>query len=83
MTLDIDITDKKGREIIKIISMYPYGRLEIKIDKVFWCSDTIEPEIIDNRPRDRRDTLLKEPSAGDRFRRMSDALGSMVGPPGR
>jgi hypothetical protein len=86
--MDIDITPLKSREIIKILSAYHSGHLEIKFERVFWCSDFAEPdypigtpEIAEANPRRR------PPQGGNQFargfERAADVLGSMVCSPGR
>jgi len=85
--LNLDITDNKANEIIEILEDYPRGHLEIKFERVFWVSNSLEAQSRDNPanlpPGDRRDSLLKQPTVGDRFQKMSDTLGSMMGPPQR
>jgi hypothetical protein len=88
--LDIDITELKSRDLIKIFSMYPSGRIEIKFERVFWCSDYAEPvsqrdmppaEAFDpRRPPQRQNTMNQ---ASRTFEKMGDVLGSMMGPPRR
>jgi len=86
MSFDIDITEKKSRELIKILDLYPYGRLEIKYERVFWCSDSSEPELPRRSPGDspeNRGAPLKKENAHTKLTRSLDALGSMMGSPGR
>jgi len=83
--MDIDVTNLKSRELIKILEIYPYGVLTIKYERVFWCSDYAEPEVKHNpsgaiqqvAPPNQRGNLNKAPQ------RMLDVLGSMMGSPGR
>ena len=83
--MDIDITQLKSKEIVKILQLYPQGHLETKFERVFWCSDYSEPESRENpsgtpylpgvpatRPR--------ENEFNGAMKRMSDTLGSMMGP---
>jgi len=87
MTLDIDITDKKSREIIKILDNYPYGHLEIKFERVFWCSEDSEP--VQTRSHSPGGNPLPGGSPSNQkglhgaFSNMADTLGSMMGPPRR
>lgn len=83
MSLDIDISEKKSREIIQILRNYPQGHLEIKFERVFWSSDYTEPEVTRWNPGespDNRGFPPRKRSAGDVARTMSDTLGSMMGP---
>lgn len=84
--MDIDITDLRSRDILRILQNYPQGHLEIKFERVFWCSDYTEPEL----PREeqvvkafdpRRPPQARGLSGG--FQRAADVLGSMVCAPGR
>ncbi|MCK9430211.1 MAG: hypothetical protein M0R17_09430 [Candidatus Omnitrophica bacterium] len=78
--IDIDITNLKSREIIKILELYSHGSLAIKYERVFWCSDYAEPETRENPvgtppgvpPNQKR----RNP--GEPFQRMADSLGSMI-----
>lgn len=84
--LDIDITDKKTRDIIEILELYPYGHLEIKFERVFWVSDYSEADFPRGSPeyspgRRGGSDPRREPNLGERFHKMADVLGSMVGPP--
>ena len=85
MPLNIDITDLKSREIIRILNMYPYGSLEIKYERVFWVSDSPEPESTRHTPGDAPSERGSPKNVGwdTRFRKMSDTLGSMMGPPAK
>lgn len=81
MGLSIDVTEMKSRDLIRVLQLYPYGGLEIKHERVFWVSDTTEPELPRQSPGEapRRGSPPKE-DWGNRFRKMQDSLGSMVGP---
>lgn len=85
--LDIEITEKKSGEIIDILELYPRGQLEIKYERVFWCSDNTEPRVSRDNPeepsRNRGPSALREPKISERLGAMSDVLGSMMGPPTR
>jgi hypothetical protein len=82
--MNIEISDLRSREIIKILELYPQGHLEIKYESVFWCSDYSEPEpnmrnnpgtppgVPPNQQRNR--------SAAEMTRRAADSLGSMMSP---
>lgn len=82
--MDIDINDLKSKEIVKILSMYPQGHLEIKFERVFWSSDYAEPEIpreTNSPPYPNRGQPAPQNSmqgAARTFKKMSDTLGSMV-----
>jgi len=84
--MDIDITDERAREITKIINMYPQGHLEIKNERVFWCSDHIEP-ITDSpqppmgRGYPQQQSPVQQGKAAKGFNKALDVLGSMMGPP--
>ena len=82
--MDIDITDLRSRELIRLLNNYPQGHLEIKYERVFWCSDYLEPETAstDNGRSGNRPSPYPRGMAGAPQRAL-DALGSMVGPPGR
>lgn len=83
--MDIDITDLKARELIKILNMYNSGHLEIKFERVFWCSDYSEPSMPTN-PAEVFDPRRPLPVSGppkNPFERMGNVLGSMMGPPQR
>jgi len=80
--MDIDITDLKSRDIIKILQNYPQGNLEVKFERIFWCSDYLEPESKDNHagePPTRGGPHNQKPQRA--MERMADTLGSMMGPP--
>lgn len=85
--LQIDITNLKSREIIEVLSLYPYGHLEIKSESVLWISDYIKPSL-DDKP-DLINSLGAERNAprrnasgmqdvNKRLRKMTDVLGSMI-----
>ena len=81
--MNIDLTDLPSREIIKILQNYPSGSLIIKFERVFWASDDSEPVYPRNMPTVPREnggqySKRKELTMGDRFGKMSDALGRMV-----
>ena len=84
--MDIDITDERAREITKIINMYPQGHLEIKNERVFWCSDHIEPITDSPQPPMGRGYPQQQPprqqsgmsNAAQGFKRSLDVLGQMV-----
>ena len=83
--MDIDITDVKSRELIKILSMYPQGHIEIKFERVFWASDYSEPDIPRENPYPSAAPVnpgqprgQPPKSASAPFERMADALGRMV-----
>jgi hypothetical protein len=85
--MDIDVTDVKSRELIKILNLYPQGHLEIKFERIFWSSDYSEPDL----PREEKTMRAFDPrrppqgqgDVGQRFGKMADVLGSMMGPPPR
>jgi hypothetical protein len=86
MTLNIDITDLKSKEIIKILSMYPMGHCEIKYERVFWCSDYAEPSFNNDTPGsafDPRRPPQGKGNIGQAFNKMSDSLASLVQIPSR
>lgn len=86
MGLDIDITDLKSRELIKILTLYPQGHLEIKYERVFWISDYAEPDSAREEPRMNYRAQQGAPqgsSASKPFERMADTLGQMVCMPSR
>lgn len=82
MSLDIDITDKRSEEIIQIMELYPKGHLEIKFERVFWVSVGSGPASRYNPsgapPGSSSNRPIKQVNAG--LQRMSDVLGSMMGP---
>lgn len=84
--MNIDITEMKSRELIRILTLYPYGSLETKHERIFWCSDTSEPEVNRQSPGDnpQRRGSPSKPNQGEewsgRFRKMQDTLGGMMGP---
>jgi len=86
--MDIDLTDLRSKEIIKILENFSHGHIEIKFERVFWSSDYTEPDM----PREERTVRAFDPrrppqgkgTIGQGFERMADTLGSMVcGPPRR
>jgi len=84
--MNIDITDLKSREIIKILSMYPQGKLEIKFERVFWSSDYAEPSLPNESPAsafDPRRPPRGQGNIGQAFNRMGDRLAEMVQIPSR
>jgi hypothetical protein len=88
MSLDIDITDLQSREIAKILNMYPQGHLKINFERVFWCSDYVEPSNADYptspaKAFDPRRPARGSGNIGESFGRMSDTLAGMVQPPQR
>ena len=89
--MDIDITDLTGIEIQRILDNYPRGRLEIKHDRIFWDSQSLEPVSRPNeaarafdpmqpprQPMPQPQGQPQQPDIGQRFARMADTLGSMV-----
>jgi hypothetical protein len=80
--MDIDVTNVKSRELIKILNLYPQGHLEIKFERIFWSSDYSEPDLPRDEPVVRAFDPRRPPqgkgNAGQVFQRMSDTLGSMV-----
>ena len=84
--MDIDISELKSREVIKILELYPQGHLEIKYERVFWCSDYTEPETRYNpkgTPAPGVPIQKKGNAINLAAQRMSDTLGSMMGNPRR
>ena len=84
--MDIDITDLKSREIIKLLTLYNSGHLEIKFERVFWCSDYSEPNL-PTTPTEAYGPMTMRPprpsGASAPFERMADTLGSLVCMPRR
>jgi hypothetical protein len=80
--MDIDVTNTKSRELVKILNLYPQGHLEIKFERIFWSSDYSEPDLPRDEPVVRAFDPRRPPqgkgNAGQAFQRMSDTLGSMV-----
>ncbi len=86
--MDIDITDLTGYEIQTILANYPKGKLEIKHDRIFWDSQSLEPVPRPNEaampylqqqpPRQPIPQPNRGNEIGDRFAKMADTLGSMV-----
>jgi hypothetical protein len=80
--MNIDITDLKSRDIIKILQSFSQGHLEIKFERIFWSSDYSEPDL----PREESSVRAFDPrrppqgkgGVGKSFERMADTLGSMV-----
>ena len=86
MSMNIDVTELKSREIIKILSMYPQGHLEIKFERVFWSSDYAEPSLPNDTLAsafDPRRPPQGKGNIGQAFNRMSDRLADMVQIPRR
>lgn len=84
--MNIDVTDLKSKEIMKILSMYPMGHLEIKFERVFWCSDYAEPSLQNDSPAaafDPRRPPQGKGNIGQAFQRASDVLAGMIQPPQR
>jgi hypothetical protein len=81
MNLDIDITDKKAREIIAIIQEYPEGHLEIKFERVYWIADSSVPMSRCGPEGTPRNRGAPQPGLAGGFGRALDVLGSMTGPP--
>lgn len=86
--MDIDITELKSREIAKILNMYPQGHLKINFERVFWCSDYVEPNNAEYptspaKALDPRGPVRGSGNIGQSFGRMSDVLAGMVQPPQR
>ena len=91
--MDIDITELTAYEIQRILSNYPRGRLAIKHDRIFWDSGDVEPVPRPNEaaPQYPPQQPPRQPSGqpprqqpkgndiGQRFARMADTLGSMMG----
>lgn len=77
--MDIDITELKSREIIKLLNLYPQGHLEIKFERVFWCSDYSEPNL-PTSPAEAFNPMRppKASGASAPFERMADTLGGLV-----
>lgn len=82
--MDIDVTELKSREIVKLLTLYPSGHLEIKFERVFWCSDYSEPNL-PTSPAEAFNPMRPPKASGapNPFERMGDVLGSMMGPPTR
>ncbi len=80
--MNIDLTDLRSREIIKILQNYPSGSLIIKFERVFWASEDSEPvyprDILAASEENRGQPRRKELTISDRFGKMSDTLGRMV-----
>lgn len=79
--MDIDLTQLDANAIIRILREYDDGRLVIKDKRVFWSCSGIKalsgndyPEFLQKRG------VPKKITAGDRFKKMSDTLGSLMGP---
>lgn len=81
--MNIDITDLKSRDIIKILEMYHQGHLETKFERIFWCSDYLEPETRYSHAGAPTNPGSPPPQPRKAIERMSDALGSMVQVPTR
>ena len=81
--MNIDITDLKSRDIIKILEMYPQGHLETKFERIFWCSDYLEPETRYSHAGAPTNPGSPPPQHRKAIERMGDALGSMVQVPTR
>lgn len=81
--MNIDITDLKSRDIIKILEMYTQGHLETKFERIFWCSDYLEPETRYSHAGAPTNPGSPPPQPRKAIERMSDALGSMVQVPTR
>jgi hypothetical protein len=78
--MNIDITDLNSKQIVKILTLYPFGSLEIKYERIFWCSETTEPETRQSPGEPPRRGPPQKEDWGNRFRKMQDSLGSMIGP---
>jgi hypothetical protein len=80
--MDIDVTNVKSRELVKILNLYPQGHLEIKFERIFWSSDYSEPDLPRDEPVVRAFDPRRPPQGkggvGRTFERMADTLGSMV-----
>lgn len=79
--MNIDITELKSRDIIRILNQYPMGHTEIKFERVFWCSDYVEASLQNDSPAaafDPRRPPQGKGNAGQAFQRMADSLGSLV-----
>ena len=81
MNLDIDITDKKPREIIAIMHEYPEGHLEIKFERVYWIADSSVPMSRCGPEGTPSNRGTPQPGVSGGFKRALDVLGSMTGPP--
>lgn len=81
--MNIDITDLKSRDIIKTLEMYPQGHLETKFERIFWCSDYLEPETRYSHAGAPPNPGSPPPQPRKAIERMSDALGYMVQVPTR
>lgn len=82
--MDIEITDMKSRDLIKLLTIYPQGHLEIKFERVFWCSDYSEPNLPTSPAEDFNPMRPPKASgASAPFERMADTLGSLVCGQGR
>lgn len=84
--MDIDITDLKSREIVKLLTLYPQGHLEIKFERVFWCSDYSEPNLPTSPTEAYGPMTMRPPKASGAsapFERMADTLGGLVCLPSR
>jgi hypothetical protein len=81
LSINIDITDCKSVEIIKIMQQYPFGSLTIKNERVYWVSDLSEaayPRENATAPRNYPGQQLRKPTIGERMEKAQDALGRMV-----
>lgn len=80
--MNIDITDLSSERIIRILTSFPRGNLEIKFERVFWVSEEVEPQG-HNRSIPPRGGMAPRNSleeASQRFKRAADTLGSLMGP---
>lgn len=84
MKMDIDVTELTAYELQRILANYPRGRLVVKHDRIFWDSGMLEPVPSPNgaAPQFNQQQPPRQPqrapTIGERFERMTDALGSMV-----
>jgi len=81
----IDITEETSYGIIQILTNYPKGQLEIKHDRIFWDSVSLEP--VPSSQQVAAPGQPRQPSTGQGnniaqgMQKAADILGSMVCPP--
>ena len=85
--MDIDITEFEQPHLLKLISIYPNGHLEIKFgERIFWCSQEMEPRMpqphIPNPAypagyAPQKSNQIQQ--ASRTMKRMSDQLGALMG----
>lgn len=78
--MDIDVTELSARELIRVLELYPQGRLIIKSERVFWSSSHLEPVRGNSFPGNNNQARTNNKFPYD-FEKAADVLGSMMGPP--